>query len=288
MPFVKLDCGILNSTIWFEREAREVFITALLMAEPFELKEPAEQIETTTLNSTGWMVPPGWYGIVQAAGRGIINRAGIQDETLRIAALELLAKPEETSLSREFDGRRMVRVNGGFIVLNYMKYRDRDYTARDRQRRLRERRKALRRDVTPSRRNVTHSREQKAEADTESRSQSAETRTAVAPSALVRVEPNGFATFWSAYPNRKGKQAAMKAWRKLSLDATTVAVIHSALTWQTQQQNWKEQNGRFVPHASTWLNNARWQDEPFEPLNRSDPNKAAWDRVKGMVPNGDR
>ncbi len=48
----------------------------------------------------------------------------------------------------------MIRVEDGFIVLNYMRYRDRDYTAAIRQRRLRERKKALKK-VTPdvSRRN---------------------------------------------------------------------------------------------------------------------------------------
>ena len=37
----------------------------------------------------------------------------------------------------------MIRVNGGFLILNYMKYRDKDHTAAERQRRLRARKKAL-------------------------------------------------------------------------------------------------------------------------------------------------
>ena len=56
----------------------------------------------------------------------------------------------------------MVRVDGGFVILNYMKYRDRDYTAAKRQKALRERRKQQesRRDVTLLDRDITHSREQ--------------------------------------------------------------------------------------------------------------------------------
>ena len=45
MPFVKLDCGILDSTLWLARPERDIFLTALLMAEPFELRDPVSQLE---------------------------------------------------------------------------------------------------------------------------------------------------------------------------------------------------------------------------------------------------
>lgn len=151
MGFVKLDCGILNSSLWFEKDCRDIFITALLMAEPFEVVEPMEQLKVSTLESTGWEVPPGWYGMVQAAGPGIVSKAGIPQEQ-GIPALAKLGSPDLDSRSRDFEGRRLVRVDGGYIVLNYMKYRDRDYTAADRMRRLRER-KMLRRNVTDVTRN---------------------------------------------------------------------------------------------------------------------------------------
>ena len=46
----------------------------------------------------------------------------------------------------------MVRVNGGFVVLNFMKYRDFDHSAADRMRKLRERKKGI---VTANGCNVT-------------------------------------------------------------------------------------------------------------------------------------
>lgn len=166
MPFVKLDCGILNSTLWFEREAREVFLTALLMAEPFELTESQPQLQIRSLEQTGWRVPPGWYGFVAAAGIGILHRARVPDE-LGYRALEQLGSPEYSSRTPDFDGRRLVRIDGGFIVLNYMKYRDRDYTAATRSARYRQRLKdeSSRRNVTASHRDITQ-----AEADSRSRS----------------------------------------------------------------------------------------------------------------------
>jgi hypothetical protein len=136
--FVKLDGGILNSTLWLDRDARDVFITALLMAEPHEFREPAAQLEVASLEATGWEVPAGWYGFVQAAGVGILARAGVAPD-IGIAALARMGRPEPESRSSAFDGRRLVRVDGGFVVLNYVKYRERDYTAADRQARWRAR-----------------------------------------------------------------------------------------------------------------------------------------------------
>lgn len=136
MAFVKLDTGILNSTLWVERECRELFITALLMAEPQEFLSETPQIAVRSLETTGWMVPPGWYGFVAAAGVGIIRRA-IMDQDLGMVALDRLCSPDPESRSGDYEGRRMARIEGGYVVLNYMKYRERDYTAAERQRRYR-------------------------------------------------------------------------------------------------------------------------------------------------------
>lgn len=140
MAFVKLDCGILNSTLWVEREPRDVFITALLMAVPFEVTQPMPQYKVNSTEETGFVVPPGWYGFVEAAGPGIVRRA-IADPVLGMQALEKLGDPDPESRSADFDGRRLVRVNGGYIVLNFMKYRDKDNTAAIRQKRYRDRQK---------------------------------------------------------------------------------------------------------------------------------------------------
>ena len=165
MAFVKLDCGMLDSTIWFDRESREVFITALLMAEPREFKEPQPQYELDQNEPTGWIVPAGWYGFVPASGEGIIRRCGINFEA-GITALYKLGAPDQFSRTPDYDGRRLVRVDGGFIVLNFMKYRDRDYTGAERQKRWRERKKMGR--VTPLHNNdVTSVTQAEAEAEAE-------------------------------------------------------------------------------------------------------------------------
>jgi hypothetical protein len=133
MSFVKLDCGMLDSTIWVDREARELFITALLMAKPKQVNEPIGQLAVRTLERTGFVVPPGWYGFISAAGPGIVRRAGMDLES-GLSALERLGAPELDSRTPDFEGRRLVRVDGGYIALNYMQYRDKDHTAADRMR----------------------------------------------------------------------------------------------------------------------------------------------------------
>ena len=165
MAFVKLDTGILRSTIWFDKEARDVFITALLMAEPMEIEQPMEQIAVRSLEGTGWSVPPGWYGFVPAAGIGILSMAGVSED-VGYLALERLGSPEPDSRSQDFEGRRLVRIDGGYLVLNFMRYREKDHTAAMRMRRLR----ARKRDAVTSPsdavtgRTVTEGREQRTEA----------------------------------------------------------------------------------------------------------------------------
>lgn len=159
MAFVKLDTGILNSTLWFERDCREVFITALLMAHPIELREAAPQLHVDRLEPTGFSVPAGWYGFVPAAGPGIVRMAMCNMEA-GTEALRRLGSPDPESRTPDHDGRRLVRVDGGYVVLNFIKYREKDATTRDRSARYRERQReiASRRDVEPSQRDDEPSR----------------------------------------------------------------------------------------------------------------------------------
>lgn len=141
MSYVKLDTDILDSTLWIDRDAREIFITALLLAVPFEVRESMPQYEVRSLAATAFIVPPGWYGFVRAAGVGIIRRALLEQES-GLGALERLGAPDEESRSQSWEGRRLVRVNGGYIVLNFFSYRDRDHTSATRQKNYRDRKKS--------------------------------------------------------------------------------------------------------------------------------------------------
>lgn len=124
MAFVKLDAGILESTLWMQRDQRDVFITALLMTKPTKFGTTVEQIAQDSTQPTGYTLPAGWYGFVASSGAGIVRRACLPHAD-GMAALRALTEPDPESRSTAYEGRRMLRVDGGYIVLNYMHYRER-------------------------------------------------------------------------------------------------------------------------------------------------------------------
>lgn len=84
------------------------------------------------------------------------------------------------------------------------------------------------------------------------------------------ISTTSFSTFWTAYPRKAGKAQAGKAWQKLNPDSTLQGRIFEALEWQRQQVEWQKDGGKFIPHAATWLNGRRWEDEPPQGIDQSD------------------
>jgi hypothetical protein len=220
MAFVKLDCNILDSTLWVEREAREVFITALLMAVPMEFDHPLRQIEVDSLEFTGFEAPPDWYGYVPASGVGIVRRA-LVDQDAGMRALRSLGEPDNESRSHKFDGRRMIRIDGGYAILNYMDYRNKDHTSAERQRRYRERKKAKSNAVTVDSNGVTERNITQAYAEAEAYAEKQDQKKA--RSALVLPEWLSAETWkaWSDYRNArrgwtpKAKELSLRTLTKL-------------------------------------------------------------------------
>lgn len=76
---------------------------------------------------------------------------------------------------------------------------------------------------------------------------------------LPEWKPERFAAFWAYYPRGENKQRAVKAWDKLKPDDALIATMGRALAKQKASPDW--QRGIGIPHASTWLNGRRWEDE---------------------------
>lgn len=70
-----------------------------------------------------------------------------------------------------------------------------------------------------------------------------------------------FETFWSAYPRHTNKATARKAWEKLRLTSQEYASLLRAIEAQKQSPQWQRDDGQYIPHPSTWLNQRRWEDE---------------------------
>ena len=70
-----------------------------------------------------------------------------------------------------------------------------------------------------------------------------------------------FDQFWSTYPKKKSKKAAQKAFVKLAPDENLFQQMMSALDKQCESAEWTNADGKYIPYAATWLNQARWEDE---------------------------
>lgn len=71
-----------------------------------------------------------------------------------------------------------------------------------------------------------------------------------------------FDAFWKSYPRKIAKAAAKKSFDKLKADGQLLNTMLSAIERQKQSKQWQEIT--FIPYASTWLNNRRWEDEAEE------------------------
>src|ERR1700742_2623836 len=96
--FTKLFSEIVTSSIWGEDDkTRIVWVTMLALAGP--------------------------DGIVRAAVPGLANAARVSLEDCE-RALDKFQQPDKYSRSQGFEGRRISRVEGGYLLLNYDHYRN--------------------------------------------------------------------------------------------------------------------------------------------------------------------
>ena len=78
-----------------------------------------------------------------------------------------------------------------------------------------------------------------------------------------------FDNFWKYYPKKASKGSAQTSWNKIcskkANERPTWKEIRLAIFYQKKSDQW--QDPQFIPHASTWLNNAKWLDDPAEMKN---------------------
>lgn len=97
---------------------------------------------------------------------------------------------------------------------------------------------------------------------------------------------DGFEQFWAAYPAKKAKPNAVKAWAKLQPDERMQAEILVAIERGRASEEWARDRGRFIPYPATWLNQRRWEDEASSQGNGASSSTAWWQRA-GFATEGD-
>jgi hypothetical protein len=71
----------------------------------------------------------------------------------------------------------------------------------------------------------------------------------------------GFEIFWTEYPRKEAKGKAAEIWNRDGLEEKTDMIVAKVKTYSRTAQ-WKKENGKYVPHPSTFLNQARYDDDP--------------------------
>lgn len=70
-----------------------------------------------------------------------------------------------------------------------------------------------------------------------------------------------FSDFWTAYPKKIRKAAAMRAWLRKGLNAKAEEIIAHLERRVRSDAQWLDAGGKYIPHPATWLNGDGWLDE---------------------------
>ena len=84
------------------------------------------------------------------------------------------------------------------------------------------------------------------------------------PSGSTVSKPNGqtapdrFREFWEAYPKKRDRKKARDAWKRKRLDSRADQIIADVKRRVRNDDQWLK---GYVPHATTYINGERWEDE---------------------------
>ena len=78
-----------------------------------------------------------------------------------------------------------------------------------------------------------------------------------------------FTEFWTAYPRKVGKAAALKAWRQATKRQSSSEIVAACRAMAADPN--LPTDRRLIPHPTTWLNRDGWDDEPYPPNHDGKP-----------------
>ena len=215
--FTKLFSSIMESTIWIEPyPTRIVWVAMLAMADR--------------------------KGRVCASVPGLAKRAGVTRDECE-AALVTFLSPDPDSRTKALEGRRIEPIDGGWCLVNYVKYREmRDNEERREYQREWDRTKRERPSTKSDKSDSFRPSPTQAEAEGEPEAES----------------KNEFDRFWATWPNTDRKVARKECaamWKRKRLDKMADRIIdHVNAVKYTKQ--WR--NG-YEPSPLTYLKQDRWE-----------------------------
>jgi hypothetical protein len=252
LSYAKLYSSITESSLWSEpKDVRLLFVSMLARADA--------------------------TGFVEASVPGLARMANLTIEEAEIA-LETLEGPDRHSKNPEHDGRRILKVPGGWTLLNYEAYRNRrsDDERREYMRNYMQEYRTRKPAVNNSangKHDVNHGKAPLAQAEAEAEVDTMSPDGDAAgskPSKAGTEYPAEFERFWSAYPKRdgrrNGKGATLKLWKKLA-GPDRELVIRAAINFcgsQLARDNKARDPERFLKDAwwRDWIHSTATSPTP--------------------------
>jgi len=78
---------------------------------------------------------------------------------------------------------------------------------------------------------------------------------------LTHTQRESFDVFYKAYPKKKAVADAERAWAKIDPSEALLKEMLLALECARGSEDWKKENGRYIPLPASWLNGRRWEDK---------------------------
>ncbi len=75
------------------------------------------------------------------------------------------------------------------------------------------------------------------------------------------IDASKFDAFYSAYPKKRNRGDAEKAFNAIKADDDLLAKMLSAIDAAKQSQDWQKDGGKFIPYPASWLRAKGWEDE---------------------------
>ena len=76
-----------------------------------------------------------------------------------------------------------------------------------------------------------------------------------------RVMGELFDIFWDAYPKKRSKGQAERAFAQLKPDKQLLETMLSSIGRAKQSEDWLKDKGQYIPYPATWLRAKGWEDE---------------------------
>ena len=81
---------------------------------------------------------------------------------------------------------------------------------------------------------------------------------------ILTYEEQAFNEFWKAYPKKVNKKGAFTSFKRIKHLKEELPLILAAVETFKTSKAWQKDNGQFIPHPQTFINQERWKDQQDE------------------------